>query len=129
MEVSLLPYRYSPKVDRRRMCFKHDFDERISKNFRLLIDGKVVGSVDISEEDAFAYLYCVEIFKSCRGKGYGRILMQEVEKYCKKKRLHLMKLGVKWNNDKAYQLYLSVGFKQTGGDVRYDSGRFMSKWI
>jgi ribosomal protein S18 acetylase RimI-like enzyme len=104
----------TPPIDKR---LKQEFKgfSRRNRRYNLVIDGKVVGGVDIEYgyEDSIANLFCLEIYRPFRNKGYGKILLEEAEKICKDKKKKWMSLNVDPKNTYAIKLYEKQGIMFT----------------
>ena len=82
--------------------------------FLLNIDGVDVGVVRLDEElltDNSFYINCVEIYYNYRNRGYGHILMREIERYAKQNNKKCLFLKVYSENTDAIKLYKDVGFE------------------
>jgi ribosomal protein S18 acetylase RimI-like enzyme len=90
------------------------YKEGISEDFLLYIDGKHVGEVGL--DDMFnkrrksVYIHTLEIYYYHRGKGYSKILMEEIEKFARSMNKTKLRLGVEEDNPIAVKLYKSFGF-------------------
>lgn len=67
------------------------------------------------------YLYDVYVDKKQRLKGIGTMLVQEAERYCKRKGYRKLILMVAANNQPAIKLYAKQGFK--------NEQMYMGKWL
>ncbi len=82
----------------------------------LLVDGQIAGLttcfVNFSTFRAKPYIniHDVIIEKDQRGKGYGRLLLQEVEKIARERKCCKITLEVREDNYKARNLYRETGF-------------------
>ncbi len=86
-------------------------------------DDKIIGYVLIEKrespyktyesfkEDEFAYIYEVVILPEYRLKGYGKYLIEEAQKWAKKRNLKSIELNVLSNNYSAIAFYEKVGFE------------------
>ncbi|MBT8172128.1 GNAT family N-acetyltransferase [Candidatus Bathyarchaeota archaeon] len=79
---------------------------------------KVVGFIVIRIEQNFGYIDNIVISRKEQGKGFGRLLVNFVEKFAKSKGCTLMKtdttqnaIGVPW---KAYGFWRKMGYQDTG---------------
>jgi len=87
--------------------------------FKLFIDNNLVAetSYNIEESDEFfnekyISIYDLETFEQFRGKGYARLLLEEIFKYTKDKlKIKIITLIVDKDNYKAVNLYLKTGFE------------------
>ena len=112
----------TPKIHKNCRGFDYDASHR----HNLVINGKVVGGVDLYRMNKYMVLSCLEIYKTYRKKGYGTILLQQIEKYCLKNRIYKIYLSVSHDNKKAYYLYEKFGFKISDKDNEY--ARFSIPW-
>jgi len=90
------------------------YKEDKSEEFLLYIDGKHVGEVGLddifNDRKKSVYIHTLEIYYYHRGKGYSKILMEEIEKYAKSRNKTKLRLGVEEDNPIAIKLYQSFGF-------------------
>lgn len=87
--------------------------------YHLVIDNKVVGIVQLEFKEHFVggkslksdttWIYCLEILQPFRNKGYGKILLNEIQKFCLKNGQKRLVLEV--NNPIALKLYKNYGFE------------------
>lgn len=109
MEISFNAYK-EPIKDRNVIVYP-------SEEFILYIDSKSVGKVSLEHifsKRKIVHIHSLEIYSSYRGKGYGKILMGEIEKYALSKKKIKLRLGCESDNVIALELYRKSGFKQTG---------------
>jgi RimJ/RimL family protein N-acetyltransferase len=80
--------------------------------------GEKIGHIQVAEIDEVnqsAFLNRIFIRKASRGKGYGRLLMEEMKRYVFEERgFHRLSLYVLSNNQGAYQMYQKAGFIEEG---------------
>jgi ribosomal protein S18 acetylase RimI-like enzyme len=105
-------FKNTPKVDGRlSKVFKIS---RIDSRYNLVINGKVVGGVNIVfwEKTNVAQLFCLEIYKPFQRKGYGLLLLNKVEELLiskSKGTKAAISLHVAGNNKPAVMLYKKFG--------------------
>ena len=75
-------------------------------------NGRIVGICTVGIEDGFVMISGMGIDPAYQGKGLGRELLNQVIGYVKGEYECPLKLEVSSKNDRAYNLYKSVGFKQ-----------------
>ena len=83
--------------------------------FTLEEDGKIIGHIILrnpGDSKETIRLGFIIVDKSLRGKGYGKLLINEAIQYSKEKLgAKEINLGVFTNNENALQCYKSIGFK------------------
>ena len=97
-------------------------DERVYE-FVLEVDGKVVGyfncmeEIDIIRNLKIFHIGYVCVDEACRGKGYGRCLMEYAISFAKEN--HVTRLELTSGNKRvaAHQLYLSLGFEKRDSSI------------
>jgi ribosomal protein S18 acetylase RimI-like enzyme len=120
------------KIDRRMKLFFQDyyFDGIYNKYgaqiYHLVVDNKVVGVVHLDMRKGYSrhvnpqtgifltgtcWVYCLEILRPFRGLGYGKILLQEIEKVCIDNNQYQILLEV--DDPVAFELYKNFGFEIT----------------
>ena len=89
-----------------------------SSIYDLFIDNINVGTVGltgINKESTVGekhiFIHDLEITEKCRGKGYGNIIMKQIEKVSLQKDKTKLMLSVYCYNSKAINLYKKYGFK------------------
>lgn len=117
------------KIDRRMKLFFQDYyfggiyNQYGYQIRHLVIDDKVVGVVHLDMRTGYSReinrktgifltgtccVSCLEILRPFRGLGYGKILLQEIERFCIKNKQTKILLDV--NNPVAFELYKNFGF-------------------
>ncbi len=78
----------------------------------------------------------IAILQAYTGKGIGKKLFEELEKWAKENQKYRLDLSVMENNPNAYKLYQRLGFKEEGIKEKsmkfgseYINEIYMSKWI
>lgn len=89
----------------------------------LIDDNKIVGHIILRNPDfnhkEIVRLGFIIVDYNLRGKGYGKLLIQEAIKYAKiNLNADAINLGVFENNNSAYHCYKSVGFKEVRIDKK-----------
>ncbi len=79
--------------------------------------------------DHIMYLGGVAIHPDYFGKGFGKKMMLEIIDFCKNKSVSRIELSVDINNEKAIQLYESVGFSKEGILKNYTFLKSKNKYI
>ena len=78
-------------------------------------DGRVVGSVGVERlDDATAELHRLYLDAHLRGRGTGRVLVEQVLAWCRENAITHLVLWSGTRFDQAHRLYLRMGFAQTG---------------
>ncbi len=77
-----------------------------------LVDGNIVGICTVGTEDDFAMISGMAIVREYQGRGLGRELLNQAVFHAIEKYNCPIKLEVSSVNDKAFNLYKSVGFKK-----------------
>lgn len=79
-------------------------------------DDETIGFVwiKVETEKKSAFLYEIYIFDKHRGKGYGTLVINDVEEWLKLKGIHYFKLHVFGSNTEARKLYERLGFGIAG---------------
>ncbi len=77
-----------------------------------LVDGNIIGICNVGTEDDFAMISGMAVSVEYQGRGLGRELLNQAVSYAIEKYNCPIKLEVSSVNDKAFNLYKSVGFKQ-----------------
>ena len=107
-------------------------DELLSKNSKYiigLIDSEIVGFAGVKIVDDQADIMNIVVKKSCRKKGIGFILLNELINICTNLNVSSIFLEVNENNLPAISLYKKIGFEQVGYRKNYyhnDSGILFS---
>ena len=107
----------TPAVDKNTPMEFREYHYNKDRRYHLVNDGIVVGGVDldIMEYKGFngenIYLYCLEIYAPFRRKGYGKILLEEIEKVCKEMGVRIIGLNVDKDNFDALRLYQRDGYE------------------
>src|SRR5450755_841641 len=70
------------------------------------------------EQKVGAWIYDTEIFDECRGRGYGRILLQAVEETAREHGCETVRLNVFADNTTAQRLYESSGYELAAMHMR-----------
>lgn len=78
------------------------------------LDGKIIGGAGFRNVLGDGEITNVAISESFRGKGYGRMLLEETLRVGKKMGASAFTLEVRVSNTPAISLYESVGFKSEG---------------
>ena len=92
-------------------------------------DDKPVGYLSLTEKDSTLILQKVYLLPAAQGKGYGRRLIHEAEKYARSKDINKLKLIVNRFN-RALHFYKHSGFEITGErDFDIGNGYCMNDYI
>jgi len=93
-----------------REAFEKEFKNSFSEKFVLEVDGKIAGYVVLWVIRDEATVMTFAVSKEYRGKGYGKLLLNESLKKLKG-RVRKVLLDVRKSNLKAIRLYKNLGFK------------------
>lgn len=76
-------------------------------------NNKIIGVAEFIRgfDGNIAYIYGICIHKKERGKGRGKIFLQEIKEYMNKKNIEKLELTVSPNNTGALNLYKGAGFE------------------
>jgi ribosomal protein S18 acetylase RimI-like enzyme len=59
----------------------------------------------------YGYIYDIFVKEEFRGKGFGRVLLEKAESYCRERGYSRILLMVSVSNETAIRLYDKMGFK------------------
>jgi phosphinothricin acetyltransferase len=95
-------------------------------------DGQLLGFASYGTFRAWpAYKYSVEhsvyVHKSHRGKGLGRLLMQELIRVARDQQLHLLVGGIEASNSSSIALHEALGFSHAG--TLAQAGFKFGRWL
>jgi ribosomal protein S18 acetylase RimI-like enzyme len=84
--------------------------------FNIYKDDQLIGFVwiKVEKEKKSAFLYEIFILEKYRGKGFGTIVMKNVEEWLEKEGIYYFKLHVFGSNEGARNLYEELGFEIAG---------------
>jgi ribosomal protein S18 acetylase RimI-like enzyme len=89
-------------------------------------EAAVVGSVWFAPREqhglTYAFLFSIEIDESQRGRGLGRLAMEELETEVGRRGFARLELNVFAGNSRARSLYRSLGFAETSVHMGKDLG-------
>ena len=91
-------------------------------NVILSVDGIDVGYLSATMVSDECELIKIVVRKSFRGKGYGKILMNDLFRECRKRCVKKIFLEVRENNSMAKSLYENCGLKRTHTRKGYYEG-------
>ena len=81
-------------------------------------NGKVIGiaSLDVSERERLKHKgeLGISVLKDYWGNGIGRLLMQEIIKFAISRKIEVIHLSVRSDNERAIKLYEKFGFEKCG---------------
>jgi len=84
----------------------------IEQEVSLQVVGYLWHCVNISDRSTFIYDFYID--ESCRGKGYGKVAIKQLEALVLPEHIKQIKLRVAYQNQRALKLYQDVGFSITG---------------
>jgi ribosomal protein S18 acetylase RimI-like enzyme len=86
------------------------------------LDGKPAASVLVGHDGHRGWVYYVSVDPDCRGRGYGRDIMQAAEDWLRKRGIQKLQLMVRGDNAQVHAFYESIGY--------YDQKRTtFAKWL
>jgi ribosomal protein S18 acetylase RimI-like enzyme len=71
-------------------------------------------------DQEYAYIGDLVVLDQCRGKGYGRQLMQVAESIAREAGAHILRIGVLTDNTPAVALYQSLAFRPLSMQLEKD---------
>jgi len=82
---------------------------------------KQLGCLTLLCNEKAATIYAVEILNRFRGKGYGKMLMENAIEICKTKNVEELRLSTEITNEASNKLYKNLGFEieKTDEDFNY----------
>ena len=98
---------YKELLNKNRMTFVYTKDEKYIGEISIVFNKK---DEDYSIPDVRLYISRIIVKKDCRGKGYGKKLMNFIIEYAKRKGYKELSLGVNLDNYIALKLYVELGF-------------------
>lgn len=75
------------------------------------VDAKVTNNEPDEYDYEYAYISDVIVLEAARGKGIGKALLAEAEKFAKDNAARWLRIGVLGVNQNAHRLYQSLGFE------------------
>ena len=78
------------------------------------LEGKIIGHAVTMIAVDQADLLIITIDQDRQGQGYGKKLLDQVMKIASNQQCHTLLLEVRRSNDKAFNLYLDMGFSEIG---------------
>lgn len=98
----------------------NNLNESFEKFWILEVDNKIIGSIGLKREESKGRVSRMYLMKECRGKGYGKILMNKLLDYCKDVKIDNIFLTT-YEQMKSQKFYENCGFKtyKKDGDVIY----------
>lgn len=95
---------------------KEDIEKTISSDvldyYLLFLNEEVIGFFEVSNVAGESELFDIAIKKEFQGRGYSKILMEQLLKVCKEKNSRTIFLEVNKINLRAIKLYEKFGFKE-----------------
>ncbi len=88
---------------------------RRGPNSTLLIGreaGKVVASAMVGHDGHRGWVYYVSVDPDCRGKGFGRVIMQAAEDWVRQQGIPKLQLLVRGDNTKVQAFYETLGYDE-----------------
>jgi predicted acetyltransferase len=100
-------------------------DDGTLDSFGAYLGEKLLGVCNVSYSMNYAIIFGFGIRIDFRGNGYSRILLEEVMAHVKEKEIYTLKLAVGSENQVAYSLYKSMGFRV---QTQYDYYEYIIEW-
>lgn len=100
---------YNELLNKNRMTFVYTKDEEYIGEISIVFNKK---DEDYSIPGMRLYISRIIVKKDCRGKGYGKKLMNFIIEYAKKEGYKELSLGVNLDNYIALKLYVELGFNK-----------------
>ena len=100
----------------KRVGSLEDYSKKLCENayvYLLIEDGKEIGMIAYYANDCVgrkAYLTSVAMVKNARGKGYGKLALEYMEKHCKSMGYKYVALECDICNNVAMSFYESLGY-------------------
>ena len=95
---------------------KEDIEKTISSDvldyYLLFLNEEVIGFFEVSNVAGESELFDIAIKKDFQGRGYSKVLMEQLLKVCKEKNSRTIFLEVNKINLRAIKLYEKFGFKE-----------------
>lgn len=95
---------------------KEDIEKTISSDvldyYLLFLNEEVIGFFEVSNVAGESELFDIAIKKEFQGRGYSKVLMEQLLKVCKEKNSRTIFLEVNKINLRAIKLYEKFGFKE-----------------
>ena len=102
---------------------KQEFvDNPFSIYFILFINDRIIGFLHINKLYEKMEIVNINILKDYQGKGYSKILMDELIRFSNKEAIENITLEVKKDNYKAISLYKKYNFKEVAVRKNYYNG-------
>lgn len=100
---------YKELLAKNRMTFVYSKDEEYIGEVSIVFNKN---DEDYSIPDVRLYISRIIVKKDCRGKGYGKKLMNFIKEYAKREGYKELSLGVNLDNYIALKLYVELGFNK-----------------
>ena len=111
-----------PQIYQNRRIKQEFVDNPFSKYFVLFDDKTIVGFLHFGHMYEKMEIININILDSYQGKGYSKLLMEELLKYKEKNKVENITLEVNKENSIAINLYKLYGFRKVGTRVGYYNG-------
>jgi ribosomal protein S18 acetylase RimI-like enzyme len=100
---------YNELLNKTRMTFVYTKDEEYIREISVVFNKN---DEDYSIPGMRLYISRIIVKKDCRGKGYGKKLMNFIIEYAKREGYEELSLGVNLDNYIALKLYVELGFNK-----------------
>ena len=93
---------------------KSELDNNFARFFVAFLGDRIAGYIGSHNVLGEVYITNVAVNGNCRGKGYGKILVNHLIKQSETERAFFITLEVRKSNENAIKLYEKCGFKLIG---------------
>ncbi len=93
--------------------FFSEAEEKWTLSFVVKVEDTIIGFAIISKKtEACCHLHRIAISRGLQGRGYGKIMVQEIFSIVRFKRARYLSLKVPMYNMKAFLFYKALGFEE-----------------
>jgi ribosomal-protein-alanine N-acetyltransferase len=79
-----------------------------------VIVGFIIGMIHVGGNSSSGHILTIDVSPSHRGKGTGELLLREIERIFRQKRVKTVSLEVREDNAVALSLYRKLGYREAG---------------
>lgn len=108
--IKLAQCTFNKSHEESKIMINNAFEAKNRKQYIIKLEGNIIGMAGVSFEDEDGYIFGVGISPDYRGKGYSRILLNEIIKDIYINHTKSIVLEVDSNNSIAFNLYTKSGF-------------------
>jgi putative acetyltransferase len=133
MHPAINPYLLYEYMDQK--SFEPVFDGLLANGHKFIFtsDGQRVGMFKLIplswRTSHIVYLGGLAIHPGYAGKGYGKMMLEEILQFSQRRNFLRIELSVAVSNEKAIHLYKSVGFNEEGILTRYTHLKAENKFV